>query len=88
MFLRCGATTRLRSIRTLAMPGLNQGISPKYDAVQNLLKEHARLIRLVEMRIDERAKLQSEVLSSLMVWRPVLLTTSCSFQMKCLLQRK
>jgi len=62
MFLRCRATIHLKNIRTLAVLSVNQGISPKYDAVQNLLKEHARLIRLVEKRVDERAKLQSEVI--------------------------
>ncbi len=35
--------------------------SPKYDAVQDLLKEQARLLRVVQKRIDERAKLRAEV---------------------------
>ena len=61
MLFLCRTTTRLRNSRTIAL-AVKQGISPRYDAVQNLLKEHARLLRLVEKRIDERAKLQSEVL--------------------------
>jgi hypothetical protein len=66
MLFLCRATTRLRNIRTFAV---NQGISPRYDAVQNLLKEHVRLLRLVEKRVDERAKLQSEVFIQLFVQR-------------------
>jgi hypothetical protein len=62
MLFLCRTTTRLRNTRTLAALAIKQGISPKYDAVRNLLKEHARLLRLVEKRIDARAKLQSEVL--------------------------
>ena len=65
MLCLCRATTRLRNIRTLAVLSVNQGISPRYNAVQDLLKEHARLLRLVEKRVDERTKLQSEVFSSL-----------------------
>jgi regulator of sirC expression with transglutaminase-like and TPR domain len=62
MLFLCRTTIRLRNIRTFAALSIKRGISPKYDAVQNLLNEHARLLRLVEKRIHERAKLQSEVL--------------------------
>ena len=65
MLSLCRATTRLRNIRTLAVLSVNQGISPRYNAIQDLLKEHARLLRLVEKRVDERTKLQSEVFSIL-----------------------
>jgi len=40
---------------------VKRGASPRYDAVQDLLKEQARLLRVVEKRIDERARLQAEV---------------------------
>lgn len=40
---------------------VKRGASPRYDAVQDLLKEQARLLRVVEKRINERAKLQAEV---------------------------
>lgn len=87
MFPFCRATTsRLTNVRTLAAVSVKQGTSPRVDAVQNLLKQHARLLRLVEKRVNKRAKLQSEVLK---VFDHTLLITHyhCSFHPRCRLQR-
>lgn len=84
----CRATTsRLTNIRTLAGLSVKQGTTPRLDAVQDLLKEHARLLRLVEKRVNERSKLQSEVRKVFDQKRTLLITHYCSFHPRCRLRR-
>jgi hypothetical protein len=46
--------------RAFAAISIKEGVSFKYDAVQDLLKENARLLRVVQRRVHDRTRLRSE----------------------------
>ncbi len=53
-------STRFIITRAFAAASVKEGISFKYDAVQDLLNENARLLRVVQKRVHDRTRLRSE----------------------------
>ena len=51
----------LRCTRTFISAVPHEAAKLNIDAVQNFDKDHARLLRVVQNRVDERAKILSEV---------------------------
>lgn len=52
-------STRCRINRSFAAASVKESVSFKYDAVQDLLNRHVRLLRVVQNRVHERARLRS-----------------------------
>jgi len=70
-----------RSIRPVALRSsrsfifaIHEASKPNVDLIQNFEQEHARLLRVVQNRINDRAKLLSEVYALLKsFWAMVLI---------------